>query len=220
VLPFWFVKEGFVAFTGQSGNVATWAHLAGFAFGVVIAFMFRATRLEQRWLSDEQKREEIKGIEDLETAEAFVTTGLGRQALEPLKRFLKMHPEDAYAWELLARAKRISNDDFQESAKKAVQLYLRQENPVRSAHLLEEFGVSASLKLVLHLLAHFEKPGEVLEAALSRETTSPYAPKAALMLGERYGSEKSSDIVRRVYEGTSDVEWRERLEPYIRLVTK
>jgi membrane associated rhomboid family serine protease len=220
VLPFWFLKEGFVAFTGQSGNVATWAHLAGFAFGVVVTFIFRATKLEQSWLTDEQKREEIKGIDDLEEGEAFVTSGMGRQAIVPLERFLKANPDDAYGWELLVRAKRISNDDFQEAAKKAVQLYLKQENPVRAAHLLEDFNVTASLKLVLHLLTHFQKPGAVLEAALARETTSPYAPKAALILAERYEGEKTSELVRRVYEGTNEVEWRERLEPYTALVAK
>jgi membrane associated rhomboid family serine protease len=212
VLPFWFVKEGLIAATGQSGNVATWAHLAGFAFGVVVAFIFRVTNLEQNWLTDGQKREEIKGIEELDQAEAYVMSGMGRQAEEPLNRYLKLHPEDAYAWELLARARRETNGDYQSAVKRTVQLYLKQQMPARAAQLLEYFNFGAGLKMTLHLLAHFENPEELLGAALSKELSSPYAPKAALILAERFPSETSSELVQRVYERTTDLEWQERLE--------
>lgn len=215
VLPFWFIKEGLVAVTGQSGNVATWAHLIGFAFGVVVAFIFRVTNVEQNWLTDEQKREETKGIEDLDEAEALVKTGMGRQAIEPLERYLNLQPEDAYAWELLARARRSMNGDYREAAKRAAQFYLKQDMAVRAAHLLEDFGLEPGLKMTLHLLAHFDKPEELLQAALRKEVSSPYAPKAALILAERFPSEHSSELLQRVYEVTADLEWRERLEPHL-----
>lgn len=214
-LIFWFLREGFVVLTGQSGNVATWAHLVGFAFGVLVAFIFRITKVENYWLTEGQKYEDIKGIQDREDAEAYVGSGMFQQAKTPLMRYLKIHSEDAYAWELLARTERGLTSNYQEAAKRAIQLYLKQDMSVRAAKLLEEFAIESNLKMILHLLNHFDEPQAILEKALHKEPDSPYAPKAALLFASKYSNGNPSQLVQAVYAKTNDLEWRERLEPYL-----
>lgn len=41
VLAIWFLQQVLTAVTGTSGNVATWAHLGGFGFGVLAALILR-----------------------------------------------------------------------------------------------------------------------------------------------------------------------------------
>jgi membrane associated rhomboid family serine protease len=49
-LPLWFLNQYWLATTAEGGNVAVWAHVGGFAFGVAFALLMWATGIERRFI--------------------------------------------------------------------------------------------------------------------------------------------------------------------------
>lgn len=217
VLPYWFIKEGVTAHLGMSGNVATWAHLGGFAFGVLIAFGIRALRLERAWLTEGQVREEMPEIDKLERSQTFVEAGMGYRAVTPLKQFLSRHPDDLDALELLARAQRQANQDTQAVSLRAIKLALTAGDAARAAAAYALFKPQLSLGLALRLAPKLPvaEAFPLLLRELRADLDSAYAPKVALLLVERADGPQVRELLRQVYLRSEDPDWKLRLEAYL-----
>ena len=57
VLPLWFAEQFWLATSGREAAVALWAHVGGFAFGLVFALVLAATGIERRWIHPRIERQ-------------------------------------------------------------------------------------------------------------------------------------------------------------------
>lgn len=217
VLPLWFLNEVLTALTGSSGNVATWAHLGGFGFGVLAAFALRVSPLERKLLTPEQRRLETKGIRDLEEGQSLLALGSAKRAIPKLHAYVAVQPKDPEGWESLAKALRMNQQDYSQAAFRAVVEWLEVGQTVRALHLIGQFGLKLGVREALRIHPYLEpQPAQdLLRQALMERPEDPFAPKAALVLAQTYPGASSLEAAQWVYEHTLDPEWQERLAKHI-----
>jgi len=108
ILPFWLSGEIFKGLlasrmSAHGGPVAHWAHVWGFAFGVVVALLLKYIRWEERWVIPVRAREET-----------YVNPQFA--LLERLRGFLPHHPEEAWACLQEVPAERLNLPELGEQA--------------------------------------------------------------------------------------------------------
>lgn len=96
------VVGAFVRIGDTSAGTAYWAHLGGFAAGVLLSLTFRAPDLGQQVLD-----REVLGRMEERSAGATVAAA---------KRYLERHPRDADAWRRLAEAHQVQDEPTEEAA--------------------------------------------------------------------------------------------------------
>lgn len=98
VLPLWLFQQLIYAARtpAGSGGVAWWAHIAGFAFGVVFAGVVMALRVEERWLGRSKNADE--GQRALDDAIAARERGDFEKAHAALDRARGADPDGAAGW--------------------------------------------------------------------------------------------------------------------------
>lgn len=109
MLPLWFGFEAFDAsrlssMNSGGGGVAHHVHVWGFIFGVVIALIFKFTRLEERYFTKtiEEKISFVdKGFETYSSAKALYEEDKKEKAYSILINYLKEHPVSQESVELL-----------------------------------------------------------------------------------------------------------------------
>lgn len=213
VLVIWFLQQVLTVVTGTSGNVATWAHLGGFGFGVVAALALRVLSLEKGLLSEVQRRGEDKWLAQLEDGERWLGLGSPKQALHALKQYVAARPDDPQGWDAMARALRMDRQNPTDAATRAVVEWLEVGQTERALHLLDEFGIRLGVRDATQVHQYLEPAlaQKLLSQALMAHPDDPYAPKAALLLGQTYPGEDSQEVVQWVYEFTLDPDWAQRL---------
>lgn len=217
VLLLWFLQEVLTVVTGTSGNVATWAHLGGFGFGVLAAFALRVSPLDARLLTPEQQRAERKEFQLLDEAQTYLETGFASQAIPKFRAYLAVQPKDAGAWENLAKALRMNRQDPREAAFKAVAEWLELGRSEHAKHLLQDFNLKPDLRQALQIHTYLEpqEGRKLLQEQLMSTPQDPYAPKAALLWNQRYPQRGNLETLQWVYEYTSDPDWQDRLKKEI-----
>jgi membrane associated rhomboid family serine protease len=213
VLAIWFLQQVLTLMTGTSGNVATWAHLGGFGFGVLAALTLRLLPLERHLLTEEQRRREDQWLTQLEEGERWLGLGSPKQALHALKQYVAARPNDPQGWDAMARALRMDRQNPAEAATKAVLEWLEVGQTERALHLLDEFGIQLGVRDAVRVHPYLEPAlaQKLLSQALMARPDDPYAPKAALLLGQTYPDKDSLEVVQWVYEFTLDPDWAQRL---------
>ncbi len=213
VLAIWFFQQVLTLITGTSGNVATWAHLGGFGFGVLAALTLRLFPLERHLLTEEQRRKEDQWLAQLEEGERWLGLGLPKQALHALKRYVAARPNDPQGWDAMARALRMDRQNPTEAATKAVVEWLEVGQTERALQLLDEFSIQLGVRDAARVHPYLEPAlaQKLLSQALMARPDDPYAPKAALLLGQTYPGKDSLEVVQWVYEFTLDPDWAQRL---------
>ncbi len=99
-LGFWIVKELFNFLTASGNNVAYAAHLGGFAWGLLVAWLIRNTELETRILAPHLERKLIVDEADpliKEAGQAFSERDYPR-ARRLIQQYLTRHPSDVDGW--------------------------------------------------------------------------------------------------------------------------
>lgn len=117
----WVVLQGLGAFVhiGESGGVAFWAHLGGFATGIVLCLIFRSPDPGQRELS----RQRVVAMEER-----------GHEAVaEMARRHLREHPDDLAAMVSLANALELV-EGTEEEVDLRVKLVERDDPEGRDGH--------------------------------------------------------------------------------------
>jgi membrane associated rhomboid family serine protease len=100
VLPFWFLGQHWLARQAAGGDsVAYWAHVGGFAFGVVAAGVLRLARVEERYIHPAIERE-VAIVQDpsLERANDARARGDWAAARREVRRALAASPSSLDAW--------------------------------------------------------------------------------------------------------------------------
>lgn len=213
VLVIWFLQQVLTVVTGTSGNVATWAHLGGFGFGVLAALALRLLPLEKGLLSEEQRRSEDRWLLQLEDGERWLGLGSPKQALHALKQYVAARPNDPQGWDAMARALRMDRQNPAEAVTKAVVEWLEVGQTERALQLLDEFGIQLGVRDAVRVHPYLEptQAQKLLSQALMAHPDDPYAPRAALLLGQTYPGKDSLEVVQWVYEFTLDPDWAQRL---------
>lgn len=127
VLPLWLVIQVFwgtlFAWAGAEGGVAYWAHIGGFAFGMIGAVVLRSTGIEQA----AEKAIEAKVTWSADPCIVRATDFLGDNqpdaAIEEMKQLLKDQPDSIEGNELLLKAQE-KKQDF-EAAKETLAILCR-----------------------------------------------------------------------------------------------
>lgn len=102
MLGLWFLKEvanaqGWwsVSSLADGGGIAYWAHVAGFGFGLAVAFAVRATRVEERFIHPSiEARRTVFDNSEVERAVELARSGREGEALRRLRARLASTPED------------------------------------------------------------------------------------------------------------------------------
>ena len=102
LLPLWLAQELLSGmFTGESGGVAHWAHIGGFAAGALLALALRSTGLEQKADKAIEAKVTWTAGENLVAATDAIEKDDVDGALEALKKHLAQKPDDAEAQNML-----------------------------------------------------------------------------------------------------------------------
>jgi membrane associated rhomboid family serine protease len=108
MLPLWAVVELLYGLALGSTGTAHWAHVGGFAFGVLAAGAFRAFGVDRR-LDDAVERAAVLGNDPrVDAARALVANGEADQAVALLEGLAKEKPESTHVQEALRQAQRAS----------------------------------------------------------------------------------------------------------------
>ncbi len=105
MLPLWFFKElafaslaDYVAPDSGGGNVAFWAHVWGFAFGVAVAYLIARMKVEEKYIhSNIESKITVIDNTAVESALALADRGDTAGAVSALGEELKAHPENVDA---------------------------------------------------------------------------------------------------------------------------
>jgi membrane associated rhomboid family serine protease len=96
VFGWWFLDQLLMAFLGGGADVAVWAHIGGFAFGLLIALLMRAWSIEERYLAP-QIEESVELVEQdprlLEAIEAR-SSGNFEYSLDLLEQIVADSPQN------------------------------------------------------------------------------------------------------------------------------
>jgi membrane associated rhomboid family serine protease len=100
LLPLWLLREVFYGSMGGEGNVANWAHVGGFVFGVLGALVLRFSGLESK--ADEMIEAKVNPeAEELVEAKELLQSNHPDEALALLQNYVAAQPEAVDAWTLL-----------------------------------------------------------------------------------------------------------------------
>jgi membrane associated rhomboid family serine protease len=126
LLPLWLLKEVFFGSMGGDGNVANWAHVGGFLFGVLGALTLRYSGLERR--ADAAIEAKINPEDPaVQEAKALLQANQPDEALARLRDYVAVQPEAADAWTLLQEIYWGKGDfpAYREATLKLCEMYVR-----------------------------------------------------------------------------------------------
>lgn len=119
VLPLWLgIQLAWGIMSATEGGVAYWAHVGGFAFGMIGAVLLRATGVERRMDEAIESKVSLAISPHISNAAEWLEQKRPDYAIAELEQELKEHPDSVEALELLLRAQEKTSD--QEGIKQAV----------------------------------------------------------------------------------------------------
>jgi membrane associated rhomboid family serine protease len=191
-LPLWLLQQFAMARFGMAGRVAVWAHIGGFAFGVLVAIVVKLTEIEKNVLAPGiAKRTSWSPSEGLAAALAKLDRGDSAGGIQDLVAFLKRHPNDIEARAALATAYAQAGDSASAGREsgRLVSAYVVARDMDGALAALEEHrrahpDVPVPMRGLLALAAHREKQERFREAvdlyraAVQAWPDDPLVPKA------------------------------------------
>jgi tetratricopeptide (TPR) repeat protein len=142
VLPFWIGQQILFAHADEDASgTAWWAHIGGFAFGMVVAAALRLTRVEERFISPGIERQTtLTAHPSLERIVDARVAGDHHAARRELQRVLRSQPASLDAWQEayeLALAQR-DPDEVARAATRLFDLFARAGEHDLAADLLHD----------------------------------------------------------------------------------
>ncbi len=173
VLPLWLLQQFAMVWRGQTGGVAVWAHIGGFALGIAAALLIRTTGLEASVLAPAiQKKTTWTASKGLTSALGRLDAGDTDGAIGELETLLRGMPDNIEARTALltAYARKEDHGAAGKVSAKLVGAYIRardMDGALAAAQEHERAYQDAPLPLrdTLFLAAHREKRGQYAEAA-------------------------------------------------------
>jgi membrane associated rhomboid family serine protease/tetratricopeptide (TPR) repeat protein len=171
-LPLWLLDQFVMARFGAAG-IAVWAHIGGFAFGVLSALVVQLTNLETNVLAPAIAKKTVwSPSEQLTTALAKLDRGHVKAGIQDLVAFLKRSPNSIEARAALVGAYTQKGDSASAGRESArlVSAYVVARDleggmAALEAHQRAHSGVPVPLRSLLTLAAYREKDERFREAA-------------------------------------------------------
>jgi membrane associated rhomboid family serine protease len=149
LLPLWLLSEFWGTIFGQGDGVAHWAHIGGFAFGVVVALIVQHSGLEHKASAAIEDKITLKGDPEIEQATELIHQNQIDAAIELLKSILAKKPDSLDACALLQQTYWRVQDlpAYYQTTITLCGLCLKAREPEQAWQLYEEFRNSGG-KLV------------------------------------------------------------------------
>jgi hypothetical protein len=141
MLPLWIAQEVlFAVLSGGQDGVAHWAHVGGFAYGVVFALGMRFTGLEARLDRTLERKVSVTQDERIMRAAEMTTQGQSTSAVALLCAVAVERPDDVDVYLEMLRATQSAGDFVREGEAYAhlVRIYLDLGLPDTASELLRE----------------------------------------------------------------------------------
>jgi len=197
VLPLWFGEQVLSAKLLPDANVAWWAHIGGFVFGMAVAAGVSFFRIEDRWINPAIEGQigwsqdpALLKASDARAAGAFATARNSARAV------LAKDPASVDAWRSLLDTELASGrrPEAASAAARLLERYVATKEDALAAALVEEvreqlldvlparfFLVAASLK---ERAGDADAAGAELETLVARSPADPAAVRAATKLAD------------------------------------
>lgn len=168
VLPFWFLGQHWLARQAAGGeSVAYWAHVGGFAFGMVVAGVVRLARVEERFIAPAIERE-ISIAQDpaLERANAARVSGDRATARREIRKALAADPSNLDAWNEACEIALASGDarELERCAPRLLELYAKAgESPLGADFVqraVREHPELATPRFLLAAATFYDRAGD------------------------------------------------------------
>jgi len=124
VLPIWAAFEAAWGFIFPGDGTAHWAHVGGFAFGVVVGLVLHRTGLDRRLDDAVEVASVLDGDPRIDEAKLLLRRGRGPEAVAMLEGLTIERPDSAVVQEAMAEVARAMGDDAraQKATEKAERL--------------------------------------------------------------------------------------------------
>jgi membrane associated rhomboid family serine protease len=220
VLPFWFLGQHWLARQAAGGDsVAYWAHVGGFAFGLLVAGVLRLARVEERFIHPRIERE--VGIEEdpsLERANDARARGDWAAARQEIRRALAASPSSLDAWSEACEIALASGDarELERCLPRLLDLYAKaNESTLGVDFVRRAFGERPALatpRLLLAAAGFHDRIGDGREALQLYERVLDLAPDSEEAFLALF---RSGDILRRAGDArrSRDAYQRTRAHP-------
>ena len=109
-LPLWAVFEAISGFIFPTDGTAHWAHVGGFAFGIVVGLVLHRTGWDQRLDDAVEVATVLGGDPRIDEAKRLARTGESEQALAMMEGLAIERPDSAVVHEALAEVARAAGD--------------------------------------------------------------------------------------------------------------
>jgi len=163
LLPLWLAMEFFYgAALGQSSSVAHWAHVGGFLFGMLGAFVIQKTGLEQKASAKIEAEIGWTGDPAVVQAQEALDQGKLDEAVAILEKHVAEKPSSVDALVILQQVHWRRNDipAYQKASVQLIQAQLKAHNADAAWQSYEEFSNAAGGNLPaapwLELIRHLE----------------------------------------------------------------
>jgi membrane associated rhomboid family serine protease len=150
LLPLWLAMEFFYgAALGQGSSVAHWAHVGGFLFGMLGAFVIQKSGLEQKASAKIESEIAWTGDPAVVQAQEELDQGKLDEAAAILEKHVAEKPGSTDALIILQQVHWRRNDipAYQKASVQLIQAYLKAQNAEAAWHAYEEFSNAAGDKL-------------------------------------------------------------------------
>lgn len=141
MLPLWLLSEFWDTIFGRGDGVAHWAHIGGFAFGVVVALVIHHSGLEHKASAAIEDKITLKGDPEIEQATELIHQNQTAAAIEQLKNILAKKPDSLEACALLQQTYWREQDlpAYYQTTITLCGLHLKAREPEQAWQLYEEF---------------------------------------------------------------------------------
>jgi tetratricopeptide (TPR) repeat protein len=163
LLPLWLMMEFFYgAALGQGSSVAHWAHVGGFLFGMLGAFVIQKSGLEQKASAKIESEIAWTGDPAVVRAQEALDKGDLNEAAAILEKHVVEKPTSTDALTILQQVQWRRNDipAYQKASVQLIQAYLKAHNSEAAWQAYEELSNAAGDKLPpgpwLELIRHLE----------------------------------------------------------------
>jgi len=163
LLPLWLGMEFFYgAALGQSSSVAHWAHVGGFLFGMLGAFVIQKSGLEQKASAKIEAEISWTGDPAVVQAQEALDQGKLDEAVAILEKHVAEKPGSTDALIILQQVQWRRSDipAYQRASVQLIQAYLKNRDVESAWHAYEEFSNTPDAKLPaapwLELIRHLE----------------------------------------------------------------
>jgi len=163
LLPLWLFMEFFYgAALGQNSSVAHWAHVGGFLFGVLGAFVIQKSGLEQKATAEIDAKIGWSGDPEVVRAQEALEQGKVEEAACILEQHVAAKPDSTDALTILQQVqwRRNNTEAYFHATSQLIQAYLKARNPEAAWQTYEEFSNAGGKQIPaatwLELIRHLE----------------------------------------------------------------